>query len=29
LALKSAEWFFRFVISDHLSHKLIHLNYWS
>ena len=29
LALKSGEWFFRFVISDHLSHKLIHLNCWS
>jgi hypothetical protein len=27
--LKSGEWFFRFVILDHLSHKLIHLNYWS
>jgi hypothetical protein len=27
--LKSGEWFFRFVISDHLFHKLIHLNYWS
>jgi hypothetical protein len=23
------EWFFRFVIFDHLFHKLIHLNYWS
>ncbi|MFT4915170.1 MAG: hypothetical protein ACI9C3_001028, partial [Yoonia sp.] len=23
------EWFFCFVILDHLSHKLIHLNYWS
>jgi hypothetical protein len=21
------EWFFRFVILDHLSHKWIHLNY--
>ena len=29
LALKSGEWFFRFVILDHLFHKLIHLNYWS
>jgi hypothetical protein len=29
LASKSGEWFFRFVILDHLSHKLIHLNYWS
>ena len=29
LALKLGEWFFRFVILDHLSHKLIHLNYWS
>ena len=28
LALKSGEWFFRFVISNHLFHKLIHLNYW-
>jgi hypothetical protein len=27
--LKSGEWFFRFVILDHLFHKLIHLNYWS
>ena len=26
LALKSGEWFFRFVILDHLFHKLIHLN---
>ncbi|PCJ04006.1 MAG: hypothetical protein COB16_19735, partial [Rhodobacteraceae bacterium] len=25
----SGEWFFRFVILDHLFHKLIHLNYWS
>jgi len=23
------EWFLRFVILDRLSHKLIHLNYWS
>jgi hypothetical protein len=29
LALKSGEWFFRFVIWDHFFHKLIHLNYWS
>jgi hypothetical protein len=29
LALKSGEWFFRFVILDHLSHKLTHLNYRS
>ena len=29
LALKSDEWFFRFVIWDHFFHKLIHLNYWS
>ncbi len=29
LALKSGEWFFRFVILNRLSHKSIHLNYWS
>ena len=29
LALKSDKWLFRFVILDHFSHKLIHLNYWS
>ncbi|NRB16269.1 MAG: hypothetical protein HRU33_01505 [Rhodobacteraceae bacterium] len=23
------EWFFLFVILDHLSHQAIHLNYWS
>ncbi|MCX7568077.1 hypothetical protein OS189_17175, partial [Sulfitobacter sp. F26169L] len=27
LALKSGEWFFRFVIWDNFFHKLIHLNY--
>jgi hypothetical protein len=29
LALKSGEWFFRFVIWDHFFHKSILLNYWS
>jgi hypothetical protein len=29
MALKSGEWFFRFVILGHFFHKLIHLNYWS
>ena len=29
LALKSGEWFFRVFILDRLSHKSIHLNYWS
>jgi hypothetical protein len=29
LALKSGEWFFRFVIWDHFFHKLIHINYCS
>ena len=29
MALKSGEWFFRFVMLNRLSHKSIHLNYWS
>ena len=27
--MKSGEWFFRFFILDRLSHKSIHLKYWS
>ncbi|MEY8096589.1 hypothetical protein AB9F29_04130, partial [Falsihalocynthiibacter sp. S25ZX9] len=29
LALNSGEWFFRFFILDHFSHRAIHLNNWS